>query len=87
MDKKLEYKIREDMWSCHTALIDGYVIEGHVPASDIKKLLALGDKNVLGLAVPNMPIGSPGMEQGDLKEPYNTYILFHDGNAKIFAKH
>jgi hypothetical protein len=72
--------------SCHTAKVGGYVIEGHVPAADIKRLLA--DKpDAVGLAVPGMPIGSPGMESGDASEPYEVLLIRRDGTSEVFAKH
>lgn len=71
--------------SCHTAVVDGYVIEGHVPAQDIRKLLAEKPK-ALGLAVPGMPIGSPGMEQGDRQDPYETRLFSAEGSS-VFAAH
>ena len=73
------------MESCHTAMIDGYVIEGHVPAEDIKRLLA-EKPDVKGIAVPGMPIGSPGMEMGNEKEPYVS-VLFGDKGYEVFAEH
>ena len=72
--------------SCHTARVQGYVIEGHVPASDIKRLLA--DKpNALGLAVPGMPIGSPGMdgpEYGNRRDAYQVLLVKKDGSTQVF---
>ena len=71
------------MMSCHTAKVDGYFIEGHVPASDIRRLLAdLPD--ALGLAVPAMPYGSPGMGPEDEREAFNIYIISADGTAEVF---
>jgi hypothetical protein len=78
--------IGEGYASCHTAKIGGYVVEGHVPAADIKRLLA-EKRDAVGLTVPNMPIGSPGMEQGDETEPYDVLLLKKDGAAEIFARH
>jgi hypothetical protein len=78
--------IGEEYASCHTAKIGGYVVEGHVPAADIKRLLA-EKPEAIGLTVPNMPIGSPGMEQGDKTEPYDVLLLKKDGAAEIFARH
>jgi hypothetical protein len=73
-----------DLHSCHTALVQGYVIEGHVPADVIKKLLT--DKPaVAGIAVPGMPIGSPGMEQGDRKDPYEIIAFTKDGTRSVYA--
>lgn len=72
--------------SCHTAFVGDYVIEGHVPASDIHRLLAEAPE-ARGLAAPGMPIGSPGMEMGDRQDPY-TVILFNDnGQTQPFADH
>ncbi len=83
---KAEARIPEKLASCHTAKIEGYVIEGHVPAEDIKRLLAERPK-ALGLVVPGMPIGSPGMEVGSRKEPYEVLLLKEDGSTEVFAKH
>jgi hypothetical protein len=69
--------------SCHTALVDGYVVEGHVPAEDVKRLLAQRPA-ALGLAVPGMPIGSPGMEQGDQRDPYDVLLVARDGGASVW---
>ncbi len=68
-----------DMGSCHTAVIDGYLVEGHVPADDIKKLLK-DRPAVAGLAVPAMPVGSPGMEAGDRKDPFSVFAFSKDGS-------
>ena len=73
--------------SCHTGLIAGYTIEGHVPADDIKRLLA-ERPDAVGLTVPDMPLGSPGMEQPDGKtEPYDVLLVKQDGSTEIFAEH
>ena len=80
---KIESGIPKNMMSCHTAKVDGYFIEGHVPASDIRRLLAdLPD--ALGLAVPAMPYGSPGMGPEDEREAFNIYIISADGTAEVF---
>ena len=71
--------------SCHTALVDGYVVEGHVPAEDIKRLLD-ERPDVAGIAVPGMPIGSPGME-GPNPQPYDVLAFDEDGNLSHFASH
>jgi hypothetical protein len=83
---KTEARIPDKLASCHTGKIEGYVIEGHVPAEDIKRLLAERPKAV-GLVVPGMPIGSPGMEVGSRKEPYEVLLLKEDGSTEVFAKH
>ena len=72
--------------SCHTGFIDGYVIEGHVPASDIQRLLT-ERPDAIGLAVPGMPIGSPGMEMGDQRDGFDTLLVLHDGNTVVFTSH
>jgi hypothetical protein len=71
--------------SCHTARIGDYVIEGHVPAADIQRLLKEKTK-ALGLAVPSMPPGSPGMETAK-PVPYETLLVQADGSTRVFAKH
>ena len=72
--------------SCHTAKVDGYVIEGHVPASDIKRLLKERPA-VSGLAVPGMPVGSPGMEQGEHKDRYEVLTFDKQGKTGVFARY
>lgn len=72
--------------SCHTATIGGYVIEGHVPAEDIKRLLAQRPQ-AKGLAVPGMPMGSPGMEMGDRVDPYDVLIFSDELPSAVFARH
>lgn len=71
--------------SCHTALVGGYVIEGHVPAQDIKRLLAEKPK-VTGLTVPGMPTSAPGMD-GPGKVPYNVYTFKADGSTAVYARY
>ena len=78
------YGVPGALASCHTAIVGGYAIEGHVPASDIKKLLRERPK-VLGLSVPGMVVGSPGMEQGK-PEPYET-LAFDERGYRVFAPH
>jgi hypothetical protein len=78
--------VPDSLRSCHTALVAGYSIEGHVPPEDIKRLIASRDRNVRGLAVPGMPMGSPGMEHGDHREPYKVFA-FGPGGQRIFASH
>lgn len=83
---KQRYGVPRNLASCHTATVGGYVIEGHVPAADIKRLLAEKPK-VKGLAVPGMPVGSPGMEQGNVKEPYDVVSFDESGRTAVYAKH
>ncbi|AHC99516.1 DUF411 domain-containing protein [Leisingera methylohalidivorans] len=78
--------ITGDLASCHTALAGAYVIEGHVPAEDIQRLLA-ERPDALGLTVPGMPLGSPGMEMGDAREAFDTLLIKADGSTEVFASH
>lgn len=87
LDKiKRQAGIGEDLAACHTAKIGAYVIEGHVPAKDIERLLA-EEPDALGLTVPGMPVGSPGMEQDGKTEPYDVLLIKKDGTTEIFARH
>ncbi len=72
--------------ACHTGKIDGYVIEGHVPASDVTRLIS-EKPDAIGLSVPGMPAGSPGMEQGGKTEAYDVLLVKRDGTTEIFARH
>jgi len=72
--------------SCHTAMVEGYVIEGHVPAADIKRLLSERPQ-ARGLAVPGMPVGSPGMEQGSRKDPYKVLLIHNDGSTSVYSQY
>jgi hypothetical protein len=83
---KKQYGIGAALRSCHTALVDGYAVEGHVPAEDIVRLLK-ERPNVMGIAVPGMPLGSPGMEVGTRKDPYKVLAFANDGSTSIFASH
>lgn len=83
---KQQYGVPNDLASCHTAVINGYVIEGHVPAQDIKRLLA-GQFDVAGIAVPGMPIGTPGMESGEVREPFTVFSFDKQGNAEVFSQY
>jgi hypothetical protein len=76
----------EDGTSCHTAKIGNYVVEGHVPASDIHRMLK-EKPAIAGIAAPGMPMGSPGMEQGGAKEAYDVVAFTKDGKTSVFAKH
>lgn len=84
-DVKARHGVPSRVQSCHTGLIDGYVIEGHVPASDIHALLKKRP-SVVGLAVPGMPIGSPGME-GPNARPYDVVTFDKQGRSEVFATH
>ncbi|MGB3518850.1 MAG: DUF411 domain-containing protein [Elainellaceae cyanobacterium] len=83
---KQQHGVPDHLSSCHTALVNGYVIEGHVPASDVQRLLR-EQPDVVGIAVPGMPIGSPGMEMGDEVEPYAVIAFTQTGETLTFAEH
>lgn len=83
---KTRLGVSQPLWSCHTAVVGDYVIEGHVPAEDIRRLLAEKPKG-RGLAVPGMPIGSPGMEAGERRDPYDVVLFDESGHAEVFAHH
>ena len=82
---RAKYGLAKDFGTCHTALVEGYVIEGHVPAADIQRLLRSKLK-VAGLVVPGMPAGSPGME-GPQSEPYNVLTFDRTGATQIYARY
>jgi hypothetical protein len=78
--------LRDQDSSCHTAKIGAYTVEGHVPAADIKRMLK-EKPAIAGIAAPGMPMGSPGMEQGNAKEPYDVIAFKKDGTSTVYAKH
>lgn len=78
--------ITPDLASCHTATIEGYVIEGHVPAQDIKRLLAERPA-ALGLSAPGMPIGSPGMGPEATREAYEVLLIGEEGQTEVFSSY
>jgi hypothetical protein len=80
---KQKYKVPDNLVSCHTAIVNGYVLEGHVPATDIKRLLQ-EKPNVSGLAVPQMPVGTPGMEMGTKKDPYTVFSFASQDKVEVF---
>lgn len=83
---KEKYQVRTELRSCHTAVVGGYAIEGHVPAADIKKLLAAKPKGIVGLTIPGMPPSAPGMDG----KPFVAYtVLTFDarGTTAVFAEH
>lgn len=78
--------VPEDLASCHTATVEGLVLEGHVPPSDVLKFLSRPDRSILGLAVAGMPVGAPGMEQGDSRRDKFDVVAFRkDGVRSVFA--
>lgn len=82
---KRTMKVPDSLQSCHTAVVGDYVVEGHVPADLVKKLLAEKSKSVRGLAVPGMPQGSPGMETG-VKDAYDVIAFDRAGKSSVFAR-
>lgn len=86
MQVKLKAGLKVDLTSCHTGRIEGYVVEGHVPAREIRRLLA-NRPDAIGLTVPNMPLGSPGMDAGNEKEPYDVLLVKKDGSTEVFASY
>ena len=84
-DKKRELGVPAGRVSCHTATVRGYTIEGHVPADLIRKLINESPRGVKGLAVPGMPIGSPGME-GIIKQEYDVLSFDDAGNVSVYAR-
>lgn len=85
IEVKAKFKVPLELASCHTAVIDGYVVEGHVPPAEVKRLLELKPKDTIGIAVPGMPLESPGMEQGSVPEKYDVILFKKDGSQEIFA--
>ena len=83
---KLDNGIPQNMISCHTAEVEGYVIEGHVPMPDIRRLLA-ERPDAIGLAVPNMPYGSPGMGPEDRREAYEVFLIQQNGSTEVFSSY
>ena len=82
---KKQFNVPLELSSCHTAIVDGYVVEGHVPADEVKRLLELKPKDAIGIAVPGMPMESQGMEQGGKAEQYDVILFKKDGSQEVFA--
>ena len=83
---KLDNGIPADLFSCHTARVDGYMVEGHVPPSDIRRLLAERPEAV-GVAVPGMPYGSPGMGKESERDAYDVFLIHKDGSTAVFSRY
>lgn len=81
---KKKFSVPPGMGSCHTAIVEDYVVEGHVPADVVKRLLK-EKPDVAGIAVPGMPIGSPGMEQGNRRDSYEILTFDEEGNTSVYA--
>jgi hypothetical protein len=83
---KVEAGLKPGQTSCHTGMIDGYVIEGHVPAREVKRLLE-ERPDAIGLTVPDMPYGSPGMGDTSDADPYDVILVKRDGSTEVFASY
>ena len=84
---KNRYQVPTELQSCHTAIVDGYIIEGHVPAEDVERLLS-ERPDITGLAVPGMPVGSPGMDvPGAAPQPFDVLAFDSEGNFEVFSSH
>lgn len=83
---KRDAGLNPELASCHTAFIGDYVIEGHVPADDVRRLMK-EQPDAHGLSVPGMPAGSPGMEMGDRKDNYQVLLFNESGQTRVFAEH
>jgi hypothetical protein len=86
VEVKRAYGVPAALESCHTAVVGGYVIEGHVPADAVARLLKERPADIAGLAVPGMPIGSPGMEQPGFEQPYNVIAFHKDGRQSVYER-
>ncbi|MEL6930461.1 MAG: DUF411 domain-containing protein [Cyanobacteria bacterium J06600_6] len=84
---KQQHNVPAELASCHTTIIDGYVMEGHIPADDIKRFLAEKPDNLIGLTVPGMPIGTPGMEARDIKQPFQVLAFNDKGEVEVFKEY
>ncbi|MGD2159441.1 MAG: DUF411 domain-containing protein [Anaerolineales bacterium] len=84
---RARYNVPPELQACHTAIVDGYVIEGHVPVDEIERLLT-ERPDIVGLAVAGMPPGSPGMDIGEItQEPFDVIAFDEDGNTEVFASY
>jgi hypothetical protein len=86
MQHKMQAGIPQEMISCHTAEVNGYFIEGHVPPADIRRLLS-ERPDAVGLAVPGMPYGSPGMGPEASREAYDVFLILRDGSTEVFSSY
>ena len=86
-DIKDMHNIKPEYRSCHTAVSsDGFIFEGHIPSKYIKQFLSENHDDAIGLSVPGMPLGSPGMEFDNRFMPYDVLILYKDGSSKVYAE-
>ncbi|AFY40114.1 protein of unknown function DUF411 [[Leptolyngbya] sp. PCC 7376] len=84
---KEQYSITPELASCHTTIAEGFVFEGHIPAAEVRHFLANPPAEAIGLTVPGMPIGSPGMEMANKTQPYDVLALNRDGSTSVFASY
>jgi hypothetical protein len=85
VEVKNRYQVPTSLYSCHTAVVDGYIVEGHVPAAEVSRLLA-EKPDVIGIGVPGMPTGSPGMETpGVAPEPFDVFTFNKAGETAVYA--
>jgi hypothetical protein len=85
--RRAKLGIAKEVAGCHTALIDGFVFEGHIPLADIQRFLAERPAGAIGLAVPGMPVGSPGMGPEGSGDPYDVLLLRTNAEPTIYARH
>lgn len=84
---KGRYHVPPELQSCHTAIVDGYIVEGHVPVAEIERMLQQRPA-IAGIAVPGMPIGSPGMEmEGSAPQPYEVIAFTAEGETEVYARY
>lgn len=76
----------EETWACHTARVDGYVVEGHVPVREVERLLR-ERPDAIGIATPGMPMGAPGMDFGNMREAYDVVLIQRDGSTRVYASY
>lgn len=86
IEMKVASGIPPEMTSCHTSTVAGYTIEGHVPVEDIERLIAEAP-DAIGLTVPGMPMGSPGMEYGESRDAYDVFLINKDGTTSVFRSY
>ncbi len=86
VERKQALGVKQGLSSCHTATVNDYVVEGHVPSTDVQRLLDERPK-IAGIAVPGMPVGSPGMDYGQQSESYSVVAFDDAGELRVFARH
>ena len=85
---KVQHNVPLQLQSCHTAIVDGYIVEGHVPAEEVERLLAERPADVVGIGVAGMPVGSPGMEvDGAAPQPFDVVAFDESGNMQVIASY